>query len=474
MQLSELIGFYRGSSLWQPHSWQSRTARQQPEWESRGALGAVTEQLGRFPGLVGPREIEALKHQIADAGVGRRFILQGGDCAERFQDCREDLIRGKMRILMQMSLVMGYAGRRPIIPIGRMAGQYAKPRSESVERVGDGTILPIFRGESVNSFDATTSARRSDPLRLLQAYHTSSATLNFIRILMGSGFGDLQHMDAWDLGTIKKGAYWKRYEQIAAGLRDALAFISNVSNVSSTQGVSPESTLRGYGFKDFYVSHEALLLPYEEALTRFVPEMGRHYNLSTHMLWIGDRTRELDGAHVEYCRGVGNPVGIKVSAETDIPDLLDVIARINSHNEVGKVTLITRLGSSEVRTKLPPMIRAVRESGFAVTWSVDPMHGNTVRTAEGRKTRRFESVVDEIHGSFEAHRSEGSHLGGIHLEMTSDDVTECTGGAAGVTDSDLERRYETWCDPRLNGAQSLEIAFVTAACLRGEYSRRLN
>lgn len=291
---------------------------------------------------------------------------------------------------------------------------------------------------------------------------------------MGSGFGDLQHMDAWDLGTIKKGAYWKRYEQIAAGLRDALAFISNVSNVSSTQGVTPESTLRGYGFKDFYVSHEALLLPYEEALTRFVPEMGRHYNLSTHMLWIGDRTRELDGAHVEYCRGVGNPVGIKVSAETDIPDLLDVIARINSHNEVGKVTLITRLGSSEVRTKLPSMIRAVRESGFAVTWSVDPMHGNTVRTADGRKTRRFESVVDEIHGSFEAHRSEGSHLGGIHLEMTSDDVTECTGGAAGVTDSDLERRYETWCDPRLNGAQSLEIAFVTAACLRGEYSRRLN
>jgi 3-deoxy-7-phosphoheptulonate synthase len=291
---------------------------------------------------------------------------------------------------------------------------------------------------------------------------------------MGNGFGDLQHMDAWDLGTIKKGAYWKRYEQIAAGLRDALAFITNVSNLPASQGLSPESALRGYGFKDFFVSHEALLLPYEEALTRFVPEMGRHYNLSTHMLWIGDRTRDLDGAHVEYCRGVGNPVGIKISSETNIPDLLDVISRINSHNEVGKITLITRLGASEVRAKLPVLIKAVRASGLAVSWSVDPMHGNTVRTADGRKTRRFESVVDEIHGSYEAHRAEVSHMGGIHLEMTSDDVTECTGGAVGVTDGDLERRYETWCDPRLNGAQSLEVAFVTAACLRGEYSRRLN
>ena len=474
MQLSELIDLYRGATLWQPHSWKNHAARQQPEWESSDALAAVTEQLSRLPGLVGAREIEVLKHQIADAGMGRRFILQGGDCAERFQDCREDLIRGKMRILMQMSLVMGYAGRRPIIPIGRMAGQYAKPRSESFERVGDGTALPIFRGESVNSFEATSAARRSDPLRLLQAYHTSSATLNFIRTLMGSGFGDLQNIDAWDLGTIKKGAYWKRYEQIAAGLRDALAFISNVSNASVSQGASADVTLRGYGYKDFFVSHEALLLPYEEAITRFVPEMGRHYNLSTHMLWIGDRTRDLEGAHVEYCRGVGNPVGIKVSAETDIRDLLNVIARVNPHNETGKITLITRLGSSEVRAKLPAMIRSVRDAGLAVTWSVDPMHGNTVRTTDGRKTRRFEAIVDEIHACFEAHQSEGSHLGGIHLEMTSDDVTECTGGAAGVADSDLGKRYETWCDPRLNGAQSLEIAFVTAACLRGESRRRLN
>ena len=309
MQLSDLIGQYRESALWQPHSWQSYPAAQQPAWSADSALSAVTEQLGRLPGLVGSREIETLKQQIADAGLGRRFILQGGDCAERFQDCREDVIRGKMRALMQMALVMGYAGRRPIIPIGRMAGQYAKPRSDSHEKAADGSMLAIFRGESINAYEASHNARRSDPLRLLQAYHSSSATLNFVRMLMASGFGDLRNIDSWNLSAMRQGAYWKRYEQILSGLRDALAFISNVS------GSDTEAPLAGYGFRDFYVSHEALLLPYEQALTRFVPEMGRYYNLSTHMIWIGDRTRDLDGAHVEYCRGVGNPVGIKVSAD---------------------------------------------------------------------------------------------------------------------------------------------------------------
>ncbi len=460
LQLNELISEYRNSSLWQPHSWQGYPAAQQPEWGSACSLNAVTEQLSRLPGLVGPREVESLKNLIADAGLGRRFLLQGGDCAERFQDCREDVIRSKMRILLQMSLVMGYAGRRPVVPIGRMAGQYAKPRSESMEIGADGQRLPIFRGESVNAFDGSIAARRSDPLRLLQAYHSSSATLNFIRMLMSAGFGELRNIDDWDIGSLRGGAYWKKFELIAAGLRDAMAFMSSVS--AEEHG---SSVLRG-GFREFFVSHEALLLPYEEALTRFVPEMGRYYNLSTHMLWIGDRTRNVDGAHVEYCRGVGNPVGIKVGPESDAAALVDVIHRVNPHHEPGKVTLITRLGTKHVGSHLPELIRHINRAGLFVTWSVDPMHGNTVRAEDGRKTRRFEDVVSEMRQSFDIHASVGSVLGGLHLEMTADDVTECTGGTAGVSDSMLCRRYETWCDPRLNGTQSLELSFLAAACLR--------
>jgi 3-deoxy-7-phosphoheptulonate synthase len=361
---------------------------------------------------------------------------------------------------MQMAIVMGYAAKRPIVTIGRMAGQYAKPRSEAEELTKDGRRIPIFRGESINGFEDNFQARTSDPLRLLQAYHSSSATLNFIRLLMGSGFGDLLQTEQWSPERVPGGAYGKRYEQIVHGLRDTLAFIASCSG--SELGAK-QKTL---GFKDFYVSHEALVLPYEESLTRFVPDMGRYYNLSTHMLWIGDRTRKIDGAHVEYCRGVGNPVGIKISAESNISEMPEVIARINPHNEVGKVNLITRLGAAFVSAKLPDLIRAVNAAGLTVTWSVDPMHGNTVRSPDGRKTRRFESIASEVQDSFETHKASGSVLGGIHLEMTADDVTECTGGAAVITDSCLSRRYETWCDPRLNGAQSLELAFVAAACLR--------
>jgi 3-deoxy-7-phosphoheptulonate synthase len=287
---------------------------------------------------------------------------------------------------------------------------------------------------------------------------------------MGTGFGDIKNLESWDLGSMPKGAFWKRYDQIASGLRDAMAFITD-ANEASGSAVDPSAF--GQGFRHFFVSHEALVLPYEEALTRFIPEMGRYYNLSTHMLWIGDRTRSLEGAHVEYCRGVGNPVGIKVGSASDVQSLIAVISRINPHNEVGKITLITRLGSQQVRTSLPVLIRAVTEAGLAVTWSVDPMHGNTERTPDGRKTRRFEAIINELHGSFEAHRECGTTLGGIHLELTSDAVTECTGGTAGISDGMLAERYETWCDPRLNGAQSLELAFIAASCLRRESNRHL-
>lgn len=470
MQLAEIKEFFRMAGLWQPRSWQNFAASQQPEWRDEASLAAVTDQLGRLPGLVGAREIETLKSQIAEAGIGRRFILQGGDCAERFQDCREDVIGDKMRIILQMALVIGFAGRRPVVPVGRMAGQYAKPRSEPFERLPDGRLLPIFRGESVNSFNADPNSRQPDPLRLLQAYHCSSATLNFVRTLMGNGFGDIQNLDSWDLGSMPKGAFWKRYEQIASGLRDAMAFISDVADAA---GSSSDARVATGGFKHFFVSHEALVLPYEESLTRFIPEMGRYYNLSTHMLWIGDRTRSVDGAHVEYCRGVGNPIGIKVGSDAHVRDLIEVITRINPHNEAGKVTLISRLGAQNVRKALPAIIRAVNESGLSVTWSVDPMHGNTEKGPDGRKTRRFDAIVEELHGSFDAHRECGSILGGIHLELTSDAVTECIGGSAGISDTMLGSRYETWCDPRLNGAQSLELAFIAAACLRREYNRNL-
>ena len=395
---------------------------------------------------------------VAEAGVGQKFLLQGGDCAERFQDCREDVIAGKMKILLQMALVMGYAGRKAVIPIGRMAGQYAKPRSESHEVLRTGERIPIFRGESVNSYDGQSHLRTPDPLRLLQAYHCSSATLNFIRTLMASGFGELRQVDGWSEGRVMRGAYWNRYEQIVSGLRDALAFMSSVSGAEVDQGVS-----RG-GFRNFYVSHEALVLPYEAALTRFVPEMGRYYNLSAHMVWIGDRTRTLDGAHVEYCRGIGNPIGIKVGSDADPREISALVDRVNPHGEPGKITIISRLGCAQVSRKLPELIQALAD--HHVTWVVDPMHGNTVRTSDGLKTRRFEDIVGELRETFAVHAREGSVLGGIHLEMTSEPVTECTGGLSGISDSMLGKKYETWCDPRLNGDQSLELAFVAAQCLR--------
>lgn len=454
--------------IWQPHTWRAHEAAQQPSWNSYEALDAVGEKLRQLPGLVSAAEIETLKQNIADAGAGRRFILQGGDCAERFQDCREDVIRNKLQILMQMALVLGFAGRKPIVPIGRIAGQYAKPRSDLFERDGRGDLLPIFRGESVNSFEPSVESRRADPRRLLQAYHSSSATLNFIRLLMSGGFGNLHSLEQWGRPELTTGAFYKRYEQIVNGLQEALSFISACSDERSS-GIS-----RLYGTRDFYISHEALLLPYEEALTRFVPEMGRYYNLSAHMVWIGDRTRKVDGAHVEYCRGIGNPVGIKIAADTALHDIVEVVGKVNPHNEVGKVTLITRLGAENVHRCLPDLIKAIASSGHNVTWSVDPMHGNTVRATDGRKTRRFEHISAEVRDSFDVHRKCDSVLGGIHLEMTADNVTECTGGTAGITDEHLGDRYETWCDPRLNAKQSLELAFVVASCLRQTRDERLH
>lgn len=446
---------HSGQRIWQPATWRDHLVWQQPYWGA-AETGGILSEIAKLPALVSAGEIETLRAQVAEAALGRRFLLQGGDCAERFQDCNESAISGRLRALLQMSLVIGYASKKPIVRIGRMAGQYAKPRTDLTELLDDGLEIPAFRGENINGFHANLRGRIPDPRRLLQAYHTSSATLNFIRLQLASGFADLKHVDEWQLEKIQGSFFWARYERIASGLRDALAFLECIHG--------PESVK--YGFHEFFVSHEALILPYEESMTRFVPAYGRWYNLSTHMVWIGERTRQLDGGHVEYCRGIGNPVGVKISADSDERDIMHLLAKLNPHHEAGKIILITRLGADRVSRKLPQLIDAVRDSGNPVTWIVDPMHGNTERTIDERKTRDFVKIAKEVEVSFAAHRERGSELGGVHLEMTHDDVTECIGGSTGLTAADLGERYETWCDPRLNGSQSLELAFHIAGLMR--------
>ena len=446
---------HSSARIWQPATWRDHQVWQQADWGTSETAGILSE-ISRLPGLVGAAEIETLRAQIAEAGLGRRFLLQGGDCAERFKDCNEEAISSRLRLLLQMSLVIGYAAKKPIIRVGRMAGQYAKPRTDLTELLDDGLEIPAFRGENINGFQANPNSRRPDPARMIQAYNASSATLNFIRQLLANGFADLKHVGKWQMDSIKGSFAWARYERIAAGLRDALAFLECIHD--------PESLK--HGFHEFFVSHEALILPYEESMTRFVPAYGRWYNLSTHMVWIGERTRQLDGGHVEYCRGIGNPVGVKISADSDERDIIQLVDKLNPHHEAGKIVLITRLGSERVHSKLPRLIEAVRAAGQSVTWIVDPMHGNTERTLDDRKTRDFAKISKEIEASFAVHHAHRSELGGVHLEMTHDDVTECIGGGIGLTGQDLERRYETWCDPRLNGSQSLELAFHIAGLLR--------
>lgn len=441
--------------MWRPSSWREYRTAQEVLWPEQ-QLKIVTDKLSDLPSLISAYEIETLRSHVIEAGLGRRFLLQGGDCAERFQDCNEQQISGRLRILLQMGLVIAHASRRPVVRIGRMAGQYAKPRSELTEFTLEGIEVPAFRGDNINSFDADALGRQPDPDRLMMAYHHAGATLNFIRTLMADGFADLKHLDGWQLDGIQKGLSWARYERIAHGLRDALAFLETVAG--------PTTPLRGD--HEFYVSHEALVLPFEESMTRFVPSHGRWYNMGAHMLWIGDRTRQLDGSHVEYCRGIGNPIGVKIGTDSNPYEILELIRQLNPHNEAGKVTLITRFGAQNVSRLLPPLIDAARVADLHVTWSVDPMHGNTERTVDGRKTRQFSKINAELESTFAAHALRGSVLGGVHLELTHEPVTECTGGSEFLTEGDLNKKYETWCDPRLNGTQSLELSFILANLLR--------
>jgi 3-deoxy-7-phosphoheptulonate synthase len=442
---------------WLPESWREFPARQQPPYPDPDALGRDLEKVRSYPPIVGPGEIEGLKQRLGEAARGRAFILQGGNCAERFLDCNADSIANQLKILLQMSVILTYGARRPVIRVGRLAGQYAKPRSRELEEI-DGVALPTYRGDAVNSIEPDLRSRTPDPSRLLSCYFHSVATLNHIRALIESGFADLRRPYSWNLQSMPRGRNWEEYRGVVDRILDAIHFMESFGGART----------EALGKADFFTSHEGLLLGYEEALTRYDPVANRWYNTGAHLLWIGVRTRQLDGAHVEYFRGIGNPIAIKIDAQATPAELLGLLRALNPADEEGKITFITRMGAHRVEEALTPLVRAVVESGHPVAWSCDPMHGNTVTLASGRKTRDFSVILDELTRTFRICREQGSRLCGVHFELTPDDVTECVGGSTVVTNEDLERRYETYCDPRLNDSQSLEMAFLIARLMQGE------
>jgi 3-deoxy-7-phosphoheptulonate synthase len=444
-----------GRSLndWSAESWQSKSNNQPFRYDDPAAFAEAVTRLRRMPPLVTSWEIERLRQLLADAQEGKRFLLQGGDCAETFADCTPLVITNKLKILLQMSLVLVQAFQGPVIRVGRLAGQYAKPRSKPTE-LHEGVELPSFFGESVNAPDFSVEARRLDPQRMLEAHKHAAATLNFIRSLTAAGFADAHHTEYWDLPFRKNvpRSVHDEYRTITRRLSEALRFMSALGE----QSVAELTRV------DFYTSHEALHLHYESAQTTTVPRREGHYLLSTHFPWLGERTRQIDGAHVEFLRGIRNPIGIKVGPSAAPSDIVRLVSMLNPSNEAGRITLITRLGAKRVSELLPPLVEAIRGAGLRALWVTDPMHGNTHATPSGRKTRQFEEIIQEVDASFDAHERAGSQLGGVHFEMTGDDVTECTGGVSGVSDSDKGDSYLTTCDPRLNYGQSLEMSFLVA------------
>jgi len=439
------------STSWHPANWQSRKATQQPTYEDATALSRVVAELARLPPIVVSWEIENLRDRLAAAQRGEGFLLQGGDCAESFAECESDRIAKQLKVLLQMSLVLLSGMKRPIIRVGRMAGQYAKPRSADTE-TRDGVTLPAYRGDLVNRPEFSPEARRADPELLLRGYERAALTLNFVRALVDGGFADLHHPEYWDLGFMRHAELREAYERIARSIGDALDFFESLT------GKEVHDATR----VDFFSSHEGLHLLYEQAQTRFIARQNRWYNLSTHMPWIGVRTAQIDGAHVEYFRGISNPIGVKVGAVMDDQWLQELVTTLNPNNQPGRLTLICRFGVKEVEQQLPRVIEAVRRTGHTVLWCCDPMHGNTETSTGGLKTRRFENILKELDVSFRIHSELGSYLGGAHIELTGEDVTECTGGARGLTDADLQRAYRSQVDPRLNYEQALELAMLIA------------
>lgn len=448
------------SPSWSPQSWRTKPARQMPAYPDAAALAAVEAQLGQLPPLVFAGEARRLKVALARVAKGDAFLLQGGDCAESFAEFHPNTIRDTFKVLLQMAVVMTFAAGSPVVKVGRIAGQFAKPRSSLTETVG-GRELPSYRGDIVNDIAADDAARVADPARMLRAYNQSAATLNLLRAFAQGGFADLQQVHRWNLEFVATSPQGARYEALARRIDETMTFIAAC-------GLSPEA-IPALRETEFYTSHDAMLLPYEEALTRVDSLTGEIYACSAHLPWIGERTRQLDGAHVEYCRGILNPLGVKIGPTMSADDVLRLIDVLNPANEPGRLTLIVRMGADRIAAGLPAMIRAVAREGRVVVWSSDPMHGNTVTAAAGRKTRPFERVLAELRDFFRIHRAEGTHAGGIHIEMTGKDVTECIGGSQAITEARLGERYDTHCDPRLNGTQALELAFSVADLLKREH-----
>ncbi len=446
-------------SRWSPESWRSKPVEQAPVYRDAQALAEVEKQLAGFPPLVFAGEARKLKRALGKAAAGEAFLLQGGDCAESFAEHSADNIRDFFRVFLQMAVVMTFAGSSPVVKVGRIAGQFAKPRSAGTETIG-GVELPSYRGDIINDIGFTPEAREPDPRRQLEAYRQSAATLNLLRAFAGGGYANLENVHRWMLGFVKDSPQSGRYQELADRITETLGFMRAIGLDTEAH---PE--LRA---TDFYTSHEALLLGFEQAMTRVDSTTGDWYATSGHMIWIGDRTRQLNGAHVEYCRGVKNPIGLKCGPSLKPDDLIRLIDALDPEQEPGRLTLICRFGADKVEAHLPPLIRAVKREGRKVLWSCDPMHGNTIKSASGYKTRPFERIVGEIKSFFAVHRAEGSYAGGVHLEMTGKDVTECTGGARAISEADLHDRYHTYCDPRLNAEQAIEVAFLVAELLKAE------
>jgi 3-deoxy-7-phosphoheptulonate synthase len=452
---------------WSPESWRGKPIKQVPDYPDQTALATVETTLHNFPPLVFAGEARRLKAALGEVAEGKSFLLQGGDCAESFAEFHPNNIRDTFRVLLQMAVVLTYGAACPVVKVGRMAGQFAKPRSSDTETV-NGVTLPSYRGDIVNGPEFTASDRIPDPQRMMRSYSQAAATLNLLRAFAQGGYADLHRVHSWNQEFVAASPLGEKYAEMADRLSETLDFMAACGLTSETTPVIRET--------DLYTSHEALLLQYEQALTRVDSTSGEWYDCSAHMLWIGDRTRQADGAHVEFLRGVKNPIGLKCGPTLDHGDLLRLIDLLNPENEPGRLTLIARMGADKVEAKLPGLVRAVERAGRKVVWCCDPMHGNTITSSTGYKTRLFDRILAEVRGFFAVHEAEGSYAGGVHFEMTGRDVTECLGGAQQITEVGLAERYDTSCDPRLNASQALELAFLLAESLkkkrRGEISRR--
>ncbi len=440
-------------STWHPNSWRQKQVHQLPDYPDKKHLNEVEQTLENFPPLVFAGEVRSLKRSLGKVAEGNGFLLQGGDCAESFTEFHADNIRDTFRVILQMAVILTAGANLPVVKLGRMAGQFAKPRSRPTENIG-GTELPSYRGDIINDIQFDQDDRIPDPDRMLKAYSQSASTLNLLRAFADGGYADLRHVQSWNMGFVKSGIQGKRYRHLADQIQQSLNFMESL-------GITSQNTpqLRQV---QFFTSHEALLLPYEEALTRVDSTSGDTYDTSAHFLWIGDRTRFEESAHVEFCRGIQNPIGVKCGPSIESDELIRLLDTLNPRDEAGRITLITRFGHKEIEDYLPNLIRAVRSEGRTVIWSCDPMHGNTIKSVDGIKTRPFDHILEEVKKNILIHRSEGSKAGGIHLEMTGQNVTECTGGLDDISESDLSDRYHTHCDPRLNANQAIELAFLIA------------